>query len=173
MWAMLFEGGGSEVLSGLGIVSRPLLASALYAGLTEGFSGAAMLRIMRAGGVGMRTQDFYRVLRSARAFQGAAGQSAGEQLSSWISDGATVDVGGAAKDTYTSVVTVHYTQEIDGENVQLTKDIFVRGHSVRTVGQVVQKAYSTWADLQRNERYPLGEPTALEYGGTVWQTPGA
>lgn len=36
-------------------------------GLREGLSGAAILRSMRSAGLGLRTQDFYRILGEAKA----------------------------------------------------------------------------------------------------------
>lgn len=157
----------SGALQALGVVSRPMLASALYQGLQEGFSGASMLKVMRAAGVGIRTQNFYRALRSARAFEAAVGLSGAQRLASNVSEhlfGGGITSGGKG---YINVVTVHYKQVVDGEELTLTKDIFIRSQENLTVGQVIQKAYEVWGVLQADEKYPLGEPVALEYIGTA------
>ncbi len=165
-WIDLLESGA---IKGLLTVSKPMLASALYAGLQEGLTGASMLRIMQSAGLGMRRQDFYRVLRSAKSFQAARQGASARALSGRVGDHDVGDVAGPAGQKYISVVTVHYQQEIDGELVNLTKDIFVRSTENLTVGQVVTRAYNVWGHLQQSERYPLGGAVGLEYGGTVWQ----
>ena len=153
------------------LINKSMATSLAFQGLGQGLSGRQMLRSLRSMGLHIRTQDFYRAVRAAKAMQGSAAlvganpPQPSAPITDYLFEGNTAE--GASK--YMSVVTVHYNQEVEGETVALTKDIFVRSTDVLTQGQVVQRAYNVWTQLQSDEKYPLGAPTALEYVGTSTQ----
>ena len=158
-----------DLLGSVAGLNRGMLTATLYRGVTEGLSGRAMLGLIRSGGGAIRTQEFYRVLRAAKAFQGSEAISGAAGLSSPVSDylfeGNTPE--GATK--YMSVVTVTYQQEVEGEVVNLTKDIFIRSHEPITVGEAISRGSAVFEQLSTEEdpRYPHGSMVGVEFMGAT------
>ena len=146
-----------------------MLTAVASRGLSEGLSGRAMLGRIRAAGGAIRTQDFYRAVRAAKAFEGSKAVSGGASLTSSIASHMFEGGTGGIVTKYNSVVTAVYSQEVDGEVVNLTKDIFIRSDTPISVSEVVNRANLVWEDLSSEEdpRYPHGSLASLEYIGTA------
>lgn len=162
---------GAAGAEGLASMGRPLLTSVVGAGVREGLSANAMIRMMAEQGLGIRRQRFLDIVRAVKATQSAEAMAMGADLNSIPTMGAVPEVEVGNLTGFVHKVKVYQTNIIDGIRTQTVRNIFVRSNDPLMIKDVVNRAMDVYNTIGATSDSPevSEEPPVAEYAGVVKQ----
>lgn len=127
-------------------IGRAQLSGLISQGISEGMSGASMLSALKDAGAGIRSQDFYGLVREVRSAQEMAGTWAEQAVDSIPDAEAFVSHTGSAYQGYEYRVPIFYRETgLDVHDVG-HKVFTIRSQELLTPQDAIEQATSIWEE---------------------------
>jgi hypothetical protein len=162
-----------EFLSSLGesplaASGRSMLAPLVRQGLSEGMSANAMLRELRAAGLGLRRQSFLQLVGEVKGSTERAGAWAGVDLTAMPGADMIQEWHGGQSETYLHRVYAYYRSREAGDLSVYRKGFSILSRSPMTPAQAIASAADLWGEGDTSGDYAQ-DLLGFEFSGIYHQ----